>query len=70
MEDTKVSDVVMKDAADVLRALQLVQDGKTFATPVAGAYTIVVRKHMNFCGDAGAVAKLLAKAFPGCTFSW
>ena len=70
MADTKVSDVVMKDAADVLNALQLEQDGHLFATPVAGAYKIVVRKHMNFCGDRDAVAKLLAKAFPGCTFAW
>ena len=65
-----VSEQALKDAADVMRALQFEQDGKTLATPIGGKYRIVMRKGMTFFGDANKVAALLGKAFPGSEFTW
>lgn len=71
MDTTAVRPEVMAEAKDVLKALVLEQDGKAVAGgPAKGAYAIGVHPRMTFWGDRAYVAKLLAKAFPGCEFTW
>jgi len=70
-EKTTVNPDVVKEARDVMRAIQISQAGKPVeGNPAAGEHQIEMRAGMTFWGDHDYVAKLMTRAFPGCTFIW